>query len=154
MNILFIDDDDIRTAPLREGLPSMGDYSVTHIRNPIESIEIFGTDPKQFQLIVVDIMMPHYAAPEYRDFSIPKYFQDNNDGIYTGLKVLMQLEAIMIQWSISIPIIVLTHIPDVNKYITELVASGALLKRPSAVLIKPVFIKDFVDVIERLGQHD
>ena len=79
MRILFIDDDDVRTKAIREGLEVLGGYEVVFIRVPNIGVETFKKDPNSFSVVVVDIMLPHYEIPEYRDFKLEN-FKFHGDG--------------------------------------------------------------------------
>jgi len=144
MKILFIDDDDIRTKPLREGLVGLGGYEVVFIRTPELAVEKFEENPGDFQAIVVDIMLPHYDIPEYRDFTIPKYFSNNYDGMFTGLRILLQFRGIMKEKKIEIPLIVLTCIGDIEKYLNE------LSLKVNKILLKPISLTDFLVEIKNV----
>lgn len=146
MDILFIDDDIIRTEPLRESLKVLGGFDVLHFRTPYEGVEKFKENPESFHAVIVDIMLPHYNMPEYRDFSIPRYFSNNIDGMFTGLKVLIQFREIMNEKNIKIPLIVLTCIEDIYKYLNE------LNLKVDRILIKPIFLADFIREVKDVVQ--
>lgn len=138
MRILFVDDDDIRTKPLREALTVLKGYHVEHIQTPHGAVEMFNKDPRRFKAVIVDIMLPHYEIPEYKEFAIAKYDITNNDGMYTGLEVLRQLRNIIHEKKVDVPLIVLTCIQDIEKYLNELKLNV------SKILLKPIFLADFV----------
>ncbi|MCP4583218.1 MAG: response regulator transcription factor [candidate division Zixibacteria bacterium] len=141
MKVLFIDDDELRTRPLRQGLKEFCQFEVTYVRSPLEAIEKFRNQPDSFRAIVIDIMIPHLDIPEYKEFAIPEYFNNNYDGFYTGLKIYLNLQDLMNTNEISIPVIILTAIEDIKKYI------DALTLKPAKIIIKPVYLTKFIEEI-------
>lgn len=144
MSILFIDDDDIRTRPLRENLIVFGGFDVVFVQTPDGAVKKFDENPGGFQAVVVDIMMQHYNISEYRDFTIPKYFSSNSDGMYTGLLVLQQLQKIMDDKNLKVPVIVLSCIEDIAKYLSE------LNLKVDRILLKPIFLGEFMKEVKNV----
>ncbi|MCP4568218.1 MAG: response regulator transcription factor [FCB group bacterium] len=137
MNILFIDDDELRTRPLNDALKHAG-HSVTFEQIPLNGKRLFEENPDKFDVIVIDIMMPHHDIPAYRDFAIPKFFPSNHDGMFTGLKLYSELEAIKIANNLDTYVIILTCVSDIEKY------TKAIDLTPSKILFKPIYIDDFI----------
>lgn len=137
MKILFVDDDDFRTKPLRDELTDFAQYEIVLVKTPKEAVEKFKEFFYTFDAVIVDIMLPHCDIPDYKNFTIPRYFASNNEGIYTGLKVLVQFYDIMQHNNRYVPVIVLTCIGDIKKYLDELNI------KVNATLLKPILPADF-----------
>ena len=131
MKLLFIDDDDLRTRSLREGLESIGGFDVEFIQEIDEALEFFKENIKAIDVVTLDIMMPHKDIPEYKKFVIKKYFSNNKDGTFTGLKLMEQIHEIMENEKLKIPFIILSVVPRIELYVKELSAKPAkFLKKP------------------------
>lgn len=148
MKVLFIDDDDIRTKPLRQGLALLGGYSVNFVLTPQDAVKIFEDDSNPIDAVIVDIMMPHYDINDFRDFSIPGKFSNNQDGMYTGLQLICIFQQIMKTRNRKTPIIILTCIDEIDEYLKSLLSDGRLLYMPDAVFIKPIFLAEFVTEVD------
>ena len=60
-NILFIDDEETLVALGKQILEHLG-YTVTATTNSIEALNLFRSNPEQFDLIVTDMTMPHMTG--------------------------------------------------------------------------------------------
>ena len=137
MKILFVDDDEPRTRALREGLAGFGEYEVVHVRTPQAAITAFASDDS-WSGIVLDIMLPHYDLPEYRDFVVPGVAADNRLAFYTGLRVLQRCDQIMTERGKPCPVIILTHVQHIEQALRALGLSVAEL------VFKPVSLGEFL----------
>ena len=140
MKILFIDDDDLRTSALREGLMLEG-YDVKYVQTPHEAVKEVKKYANQYKLIIIDIMLPHYNKPIYKEFSIPKYFPDNHTGIYTGIMLFKEIEEILNERQLKIPVVILTAFDNVDKYFDD------LQLYPTKYLYKPIDLDNFINEV-------
>ncbi len=147
MNILFVDDDELRTRPLRVSLNSIDHHEVIFIQNPEEAKKEFEKRCKDIDLAIVDIMLPHYGVPAYRDFSIPKYFPSNHDGMFTGLKLAVELTEIMKRQKHIIPLIILSCIYNIELYNKEIAL------KPTSILVKPILLANFLEEVKNAGNQ-
>ncbi|GEM_PF-6941572 len=151
MSILFVDDDELRTLPLREGLVQVGGFEVSFTASPIEAVKEFEENFSKYEMTIVDIMMPHYDEAEYKEFALAGHFPNNYDGWYTGLKVIEKLLRVCSSRNMSTPIVVLTCVEDVEKYL------DAMKLKVARVLHKPIYLSDFLrevrDVIKSTSKE-
>jgi len=136
--ILFLDDENIRTKPLRYALEDTGDYEVDYFRAPHEALKAFESDPKRYSLLIIDIMMPNFGIKELADFEIPEIQESNEGGMITGLAVLVKLREIMKNADYVIPIIILTAREDIEKHLKYLKI------QPDKIIYRPVYYNDFI----------
>lgn len=61
LKILLVDDETIVLDVTTAILKSMG-YKVTAISSSVTALEMFKTDPEQFDLVISDMMMPHMSG--------------------------------------------------------------------------------------------
>lgn len=142
MRILFIDDDELRTRALREGLELFGGHQIVHEKSPNGGVERFQAEINRFDLVILDIMLPHYNIAEYRKFAVAKYFTDNENAMYTGLLVFQKLFNLMRNRQVHVPIVVLTYVKEVDRMLDE------LNLQPLKLVYKPVKLKVFVKEIQ------
>ena len=146
MAILFADDDDFMTKPIREKLQVFESHEIVYAKEPVKALDEFASNPSRFEAIVLDIMMPHCDVDEYKGFSIPRYFPSNPRGRYTGLKLLLQIREITGKGEepTETPIIILTAVnrKDIENYLKELNVEV------DAVVNKPVLPTEFAEILK------
>lgn len=138
MYVLFIDDDNARTKSLREGMEVLGNYEIDFAADPMTALDLYRKNSGKYKAVIIDIMMPHYGIAEYTEFRINGFFDSNGDGMYTGLRLIMQIKDIMKENETYIPIIVLTCLRDIEEML------HAINVEVVGIIYKPVMLAPFV----------
>ena len=63
-HVLHVDDEAALVALLKRALTSLG-YTVTGVTDPRRALEIFRSDPDQYDIIVTDLSMPHMSGFDF-----------------------------------------------------------------------------------------
>ncbi len=141
MAILFLDDDIRRTRGYVEGLRALGGYDVDRVSTPREAVETFSSDVNRYNLIILDLWMPHENKSEYKEFRVNGFTDDNESAMLTGLKVYQQLSEIMDRQGVRLPVIILSRVQRVHDMcsVLGLTPSAILSKRADVIeLLKSV----------------
>ncbi len=82
MRVLWIDDDRLYIRPLIDDMIDLG-HEVSQVSNVVDGFQRIQQDANQFELIILDIMMPARG-----DFQV----DEANGGLRTGLVVLSKIQ--------------------------------------------------------------